>query len=49
MDVFVAFADGDDDDGDGDISKVVPSVARSFIYEPLLLQRFLPAMMMMMI
>ena len=32
--VFIAFVDDDDD-----VNKVVPSVARSFIYEPLL-QRF---------
>ena len=31
--VFIAFVDDDD------VNKVVPSVARSFIYEPLL-QRF---------
>jgi hypothetical protein len=33
--VFIAFVDDDDDD----VNKVVPSVACSFIYEPLL-QRF---------
>jgi hypothetical protein len=37
--VFIAFVDDDDDDDDDDVNKVVPSVARSFIYEPLL-QRF---------